>query len=91
MVVFGGGRACSAKAGRLIERGLLIMGLCYPGADPGFWSGGPSDVLTPGGPEPEICSKLPESCMMLKNTGGKGGPGSVSAATPFYGVSGAIG
>ncbi len=27
------------------------------GADPGFWSGGPSGVLTPGGPEPKICSK----------------------------------
>ena len=27
------------------------------GAGPGFWSGGHSGVLTPGGPEPKICSK----------------------------------
>ena len=27
---------------------------------------GPSGVLTPGGPEPNICLKLPENCMILK-------------------------
>ena len=27
------------------------------GMDPGFSSGGPSRVLTQGGPEPKICSK----------------------------------
>ena len=34
----------------------LVLGL--PGADPGFWSGWPSGVLTPeGGAESKICSK----------------------------------
>ncbi len=43
-----------------------------------FGQGGPSRVLTPdGGPEPKICSKLPENCMIL-GAGGPGSPGSAS-------------
>ena len=37
--------------------------------------GGASGVLTPGGPEPNICSKLSENCMILKKVRGQGGPG----------------
>ncbi len=35
---------------------------------------GPSGVLTPGrGPEPKICSKLPENYLVLKKSWGQGG------------------
>ncbi len=50
-----------------------------PSADPGFWSGGASRVVTPGGPEPKIgvfpfknCLKT--ACFIWKNLGGKEGP-----------------
>ena len=42
-------------------------------ADPGFWSGGPSRVLTPEGPEPKICLKT--AWFWKTNLGDKGGPG----------------
>ena len=34
---------------------------------------GPSGVLTPGGPWAQICSKLPENCMILKKKMGERG------------------
>ena len=50
------------------------------GADPGFWSGGPSGVLTPRRALSPKCAqnrffplKLPENCMIKKNLGAKGG------------------
>ena len=48
---------CLLKASNLDIR----PNIC-PGADRGFWSGGPLLSLTPGGHEPKICSKLPENC-----------------------------
>ena len=40
-----------------------------------------------GGPEPKICSKLPENCMILKkNLGGLGVPGPGSARTLLCGM-----
>ncbi len=43
-------------------------------ADPGFWSGGPQRSFDPrGGPEPKICSKLFENCIILKKILGQGG------------------
>ncbi len=52
------------------------------GMDPGFWSRGPSRVLTQGwGPEPKMCSnmcflwKLPENCFIVKRILGAGGLG----------------
>ena len=58
----------------------------YPlstGADPGFWSGG-SRVLTPGGPEPKICSKLPENCMILKKSWGQGEPAPLDQLVHYW-------
>ena len=53
-----------------------------PGADPGFWSGGPRRVLTPRGPWAHnllkirvFPLKLPENCMILKKSLGQRGPG----------------
>ena len=44
------------------------------GADPGFWSGGPSGVLTPGGSlSPILLKSLPENCMILKKFWGQRG------------------
>ncbi len=46
------------------------------GADPGFWSGEPSGVLTPGEPEPKILSKFrparSETLFPCNATWGKG-------------------
>ncbi len=45
---------------------------------------GPSGVLTQGGPEPKICSKLLENCMILKKSWGQGvGLGSQGPLDPL--------
>ncbi len=55
-------------------------------ADPVFWSGGSSGVLTPGGPSPKFAQnggfpiKLPENCMILKKILGARGAGPPGSA-----------
>ena len=77
------------KIGDWVWRPILCLNVFLsrrPGADPGFWSGGPSRVLTQGALSPNFTQsrafslKLFENCMILKNkswgAGPQGPPGS---------------
>ncbi len=70
--------------GRLLGRKQItefLKNTCA-GADPGFSSGGQRSFDPKGGPEPKMCSKLPENCMSLKKSCGAGPPGSAGACVP---------
>ncbi len=65
------------------------MLIFFPGADPGFWSGWPSRVLTPEG-VPNLLKirvfslKLLENCIILtKNLGARGGLGPQGLLDPL--------
>ncbi len=64
---------------RVCDDGINVR--FYSGVDLGFWSGGPSRVLTPGYIASPKCAenrgfpwKLPENCMILTKSWGQGGP-----------------
>ncbi len=75
----------------LVSLFITKIVLITPGADPGFWSGGPSRVLTPrgGGTWAQNLLKIgvfPWNCLKTawfwKHLGGKGGPGPLDP--PLY-------
>ncbi len=57
------------------ELNLKLVSDAQTGADPRFWSRGTQRSFDPrGAPEPKICIKVPEKCMILKKSwGAKGG------------------
>ncbi len=68
----------------------LIESECLLAFDPGFWSGGPSGILTPrGAPSPKFAQnrgcplKLPENYMILKKSWGQGLPGPQGPLDPL--------
>ncbi len=68
------------KLGKSGLKQFTQLTCAWVGADPGFWSGGPSGVLTSWGPEPKICSKWGFSLKIAfeKILGARGAPGSAS-------------
>ena len=55
---------------------LLSKAKLVPGADPGFWSEGPSGVLTPGGGlSPKFAQNCLKTAWLWKHLGGSGGLG----------------